>query len=260
MVNSLFSVRLVGLLTACLLGCVLVGCQKPNEALVHQMEELKKELADLKASEKKLQLRIEISQPFHRKPRPSRGIRRGQWKPLVLCLSSGSSENASQGRNQWSPSAPVAKALQPNKQQSKKVKKQTRQEDIALPTPEVPPLVFQTLDEYGQVHGMKNRPVTPPPSAPSSWAAEEEREPEVKMMGSKGPIDAPELLPVAVSQPEAVRNAFPSADQSVQIETKPTQMLGPESHPMTLVATLMLPVKCLRFRLQSNCIRSEWPI
>ena len=243
METELNSLRLNGLLVACFFACVLVGCQKPNEALVHQMEELKKELAELKSADKKPSPTVKTSSPEQRsnraisRPPQARSTQTPRALPVVRMRP----EPSSAPNTRWSPSAPVARALQPKKQTAK-AGKEKKQQDIALPTPEVPPLVFQTLDEYGQVHGAAGvrSNAAPAPAQSEPWMLEDdEREPEVQMMGSAGPLDAPDLIPVAVAPPKQQQNPFPPSPPpaDLRMEENPQNALGPESHPMTLVAS-----------------------
>ena len=224
------------------------ACQRPNDALVHQMQELRKELADLKAQEaqqaenqKKIQVKDNY-QSVHTVGGPHMQSERERHSNALPVVKVSPSPRYQQPPKSWAPSAPVAKALMPKKKKKGTKKDKKKREDIALPPPEIPPMVFQTLDEYGQVHGQSHAPAehTPPQTAQFE-AIVEETERDVSVMGSNRPIDAPELIAMKPRAPKSapVKPSWEAREPSpVPVRApEPAPTLTPETHPMTLVSS-----------------------
>ena len=234
------------LITAALLS----GCHQPNDALVHQMQEMRKELADLRAKsaedekrtpEKKgspYQALPTVQGPHHATSAYQRNAPTQRELPVVRLAP----ENRYQ-QSRWAPEAPVAKALQPKKKKpAKNAEKKRKNQDIALPPPEIPPMVFQTLDQFGQVQGQgPEQPAMPGPQLQSRIVDDhqEERVRDVSVIGPPTPIDAPEL--VAVEETATQRRWEATAPTPEPIQVAPA--LTPESHPMTLVSSAKVEVE-----------------
>ena len=211
------------------------------------MKELRKELADLKA--KDTQQPQQSKQNALKNNYQSVGTVGGPHQNNKMRSQSNAlpvvkvrpSPRYQQPPKNWSPSAPVAKALLPKEKTKSSSKKKKKQTDIALPPPEIPPMVFQTLDEYGQVHGQNESPV--PKRAPQATEFEamvEENERDVAVIGSNRPIDAPELIamqpPRKTKAPSAKPKWVPQETAHAAV-AEPAPSLSPVTHPMTLVSS-----------------------
>lgn len=215
--------------------CISVGCHRPNEALVHQMEELRKELADLKKVEKKgLDSTSEtIARPAYPASQPAYSQHSASASLPVVRLA----PERTRPQDSWAPQAPVAKALRPKDSLRNGKKLKAKRKDIVLPTPDIPAMVFQTLDEYGQIHEQGRLSKAEHTTFSDSYY-EDSREMELSVLGPAKPIDAPALVSMNAPRASAPKRA-PAPPKAVEREQAPpySRALTPESHPMTLVSS-----------------------
>ena len=212
------------------------------------MQEMRKELADLRAKSADEEKRAASKQlspyqalPTVQGPHKAAGYQQTAPTQRELPVVRLAPENRYQ-QSRWAPEAPVAKALQPKKKKpAKNAEKKRKNQDIALPPPEIPPMVFQTLDQFGQVQGQG--PELPPMPNPGGHSAtvdyQEERVRDVSVIGPPTPIDAPELVAVEESTIQRKWEASAPVQQPIEVPTA----LSPESHPMTLVSSAQVDVE-----------------
>jgi len=229
-------------------ACVVGGCHQPNDALVHQMQEMRKELANLKSKsgepEKKAVTKevnpyqaVATVQGPHTTSKFQRSTSSNAGLPVVRLAP----DNRYQ-QSRWAPEAPVAKALQPKKKKADKgTKRKSKGQDIALPPPEIPPMVFQTLDQFGQINGQGPEvpAANPVRQRDELYSYNEERERDVSVIGPPTPIDAPEL--VAVEPADITQKQWEASKPEKKLSVPVA--LSPESHPMTLVSSAHVEVE-----------------
>lgn len=226
--------------SACLLSAV--ACTRSDQALEKQMEELRRELADLRAKESTQKGTLQPAGPMQTSDTIPHPVSPGSWRAAQPAVNQGlpvvrlaPQTTPEPQRTAWTPSAPVAKALQPKKEKDKREK--PKRNDIALPPPEVPPMVFQTLDEYGQVHG--NAAVAPALRDDPEVALEPSAvERDVFVAGSRTPIDSPELVPYPNPSPYPARDEGVEAVEETPVLSVPKEVvLTAQTAPMTLVSS-----------------------
>ncbi len=228
----------VGCMAAACACMTLVGCQRPDDALVRQMEEMRKELASLKKdtppkAEQPMQLPYAMpnqNAPAQENHYPT-SARYSETLPVVKVAPRIAQPN------RWSGKAPVARALMPKKEAIGSSKR--KKNDIPLPKTDVPPLVFQTLDEYGQIHGDQAVPTHSAMAAPAPKMEEEDyrRSADIQVDALAHPIDPPPGYVKDTRNFPGMITAEPSSAPASAPTVAVPETITPESHPMTLVSS-----------------------